>query len=181
LVGVFLDSNQPGGQMDRNEFRYQYEIIARTVRKSLWHKTKDVHLIDDVCQNVLVICWKKDRELRELPSERFERFVVRVALNLFCSWMRKRKLSEWPEGLDEKSKDEDPALTVEKTEQSIILRLLIDRLPPRYRDITRLHIFEGWTHERIAIEKGVSVNTVKTQFHRAKTLLEKAVNRYFLN
>ena len=31
-----------------------HDAIARTVRKFMSHRTSDVHLIDDVCQNVLV-------------------------------------------------------------------------------------------------------------------------------
>ncbi|MFL5245239.1 MAG: RNA polymerase sigma factor [Gemmataceae bacterium] len=137
--------------------------------------------MDDVCQNVLVICWKNERTLWELPSERLERFVIRVALNQYCSSMRKRKLLEWQERFEEGSSDEDPAHVAEGTEQFMVLLALLYQLPPLYRDIARLHIVEGWTHERIASDKGVPVNTVKTQFRRAKALLEEAVNRSFLN
>ena len=52
----------------------------------------------------------------------------------------------------------------------------------KYPDaLAKLHIVEGWTHQRIANEKGVSVNTVKTQFRRAKARIEEEVKRYVLN
>jgi RNA polymerase sigma-70 factor (ECF subfamily) len=167
--------------MSKDSSIHQYETVARTVRKVLWPRTKDVHLIEDVCQNVMVICWKNERDLQDLPSERFERFVVRVALNQYCSWMRKRKLLNVPEGFEQGSSADDPARTTEQREQSTFLLSMLNGLPPHYREIARLHIVEGWTHERIASEKGVSINTIKTQFRRARVLLEEAVQKYLLN
>jgi RNA polymerase sigma factor (sigma-70 family) len=166
--------------MGRNEFLDRHDTITCTVHKALYRRTNDVHLINDVCQNVLIICWKKDSELRELPPEQFERFVVRVTMNQYCSWMRKRKMLKWPEGSEEGSSADDPAVTIERTEQSLFLLSLLNGLPPHYREITRLHIVEGWTHERIAGEKDVPVSTVKTQFRRAKALVKDAITRYFL-
>jgi DNA-directed RNA polymerase specialized sigma24 family protein len=86
-----------------------------------------------------------------------------------------------PSGYEEGSSKEDPALTTEKTELSLLFVSLLNGLPPLYRDIALLHLVEGWTHKRIASDKGVPVNTIKTQFRRAKALLEEAVKRYFLN
>ena len=93
--------------------------------------------------------------LRDLPPERLERFVVRVALNRFSSCLRKWKLLRWPEGFEEGSSEDDPALATEKTEQTNRLRSLFRGLPLRYREIAQLHIVEGWTHERIASDKAL--------------------------
>ena len=158
-----------------------HDIIVRIVHKVLWNRTRDIHLIEDFCQNILVICWKNAGSLRDLPSERLERFVVRVALNQYHSWRRKRRPLEWREGFEEESRDEDPALATEKAEQSVCLVSLIEGLPPRYREIVRLHIMEGWTYDQIASSRGIPVNTAKTHFHRAKGLLEEAVKRHFAN
>ena len=166
--------------MNHDQLPNRHDTIACTVRKVLARRTNDVHLIDDVCQNVLVICWQREPTLRDLPSERLERFVGRVALNQFYSCVRKRKLLKWPEGFEKGSSDEDPALATGKTEEAIRLLSLFNGLPLRYREITRLHIVEGWTHERIAKDKGVPVSTIKTQFRRAKALLEEAVKRDFV-
>jgi len=167
--------------MSQDQSPNRHEIIARTVRKVLARRTNDVHLIDDVCQNVLVICWQREPALRDLPSERLERYVVRVALNQYWSWKRRRNLVKWPEGFEKSSSGEDPALAAEKADQSLCLHSLFNGLPPVYREVVRSHLVEGWTFKRIANDKGVPVSTVKTQFRRAKVLLEAAVKRYFVD
>ena len=115
--------------MSHDQSPNRHDRIAGTVRKVLARRTNDVHLIDDVCQNVLVICWKKERILQDLPFERLERFVVRVALNQFRSCVRKRKLLKWSEGFEKGSSDEDPAVATEKTEQTLRLLSLFNGLP----------------------------------------------------
>lgn len=167
--------------MGNNDFPNRQKIIACTVRKVLWGKTRDSHCIDDVCQDVSLICWEHDQQICNLPPERFERFIVRVTLNRYHSLIRKRKPLEWSEAFEERSRDEDPALAAEKTEFSRILLAWLNELPPPYREVARLRIIEGWSHERIAAEEGISANAVKIRFHRAKARLAKAVKRYFLN
>lgn len=158
-----------------------HDAIAHTVRKALCRKTSDMHLIEDVCQNVLLACWKKENALRGLPPERFDRFVVRVTLNRYYSELRQRRLLRLPEGFEDVSKEEDPAWAAETREQELCLLSLIDGLPARYRQVVRLHIVEGWTYARIARDKNLSVNTIKTQFRRAKAILVGRVRRCFVN
>jgi RNA polymerase sigma factor (sigma-70 family) len=162
-----------------DQSRNRLDLTAQIVRKILWHRTKDLHLIEDICQNVLVVCWKEEHRLQTLCPNRFERFVIRVTLNQFISTRRKRKMLDWPHGLDQSSSDADPALEAEQSEQSLCVDSLLRGLPSHYQDVTRLRIVDGWTHERIASEKGLPVNTIKAQFRRAIKLLKGAVMRRF--
>ncbi len=161
--------------MNRNEADLHHDA---TIRKVLKCRTKDLHLIDDLCQEVQLRCWKYEREHGVVPQEGF---AVTVALHLYYSLARRRKPRELWQWDDNGSRKEDPALTTERTDQSMVLLSLLDALPSLYREITRLHIVEGWTQQRIARDRGLPVNTVKTQFRRAKVLLEAAVKRHFLN
>lgn len=167
--------------MNRDELNRHHDTIVRIVHKVLSRRTNDTSVIDDIAQNVLVICWKYEADGDVLLPHRLERFVVRVALNQYRSWKRKRQMLNWPDGYEVESTKDDPARNAEKTEESMILLSLVNGLPLRYREITRLHIVEGWTHERIAREKDCRADTVRTQFHRAKALLEEEVRRHFLN
>jgi RNA polymerase sigma-70 factor (ECF subfamily) len=59
------------------------------------------------------------------------------------------------------------------------LRLDLDRaiamLPPQARAVFVLHDVEGWQHQEIAIELGVAIGTTKAQLHRARKLLQEAL------
>ena len=49
----------------------------------------------------------------------------------------------------------------------------IMRLPDGYRTVLNLFAIEGFTHEEIADQLGISVNTSKSQLSRARALLKE--------
>ncbi|MEO9020791.1 MAG: sigma-70 family RNA polymerase sigma factor [Ginsengibacter sp.] len=53
---------------------------------------------------------------------------------------------------------------------------IVQSLPPMYRMVFNLYVFEGLKHREIAKELGVSEGTSKSNFHDAKVILQKAVN-----
>ena len=66
-------------------------------------------------------------------------------------------------------------------DQTIILEALaaedllkvIQELPAGYRTVFNLFAIEGYSHKEIAEELGVTVNTSKSQYSRARTFLQK--------
>ncbi len=54
---------------------------------------------------------------------------------------------------------------------------LVQGLPPMYRMVFNLYIFEGLKHREIAKQLGVSEGTSKSNFHDAKVILQRAVIR----
>ena len=52
---------------------------------------------------------------------------------------------------------------------------MVQALPPMYRMVFNLYVFEGLKHREIAKELGVSEGTSKSNFHDAKVILQKAV------
>ncbi|MEO6133520.1 MAG: sigma-70 family RNA polymerase sigma factor [Ginsengibacter sp.] len=52
---------------------------------------------------------------------------------------------------------------------------IVQALPPMYRMVFNLYVFEGLKHREIAKQLGVSEGTSKSNFHDAKVILKKAV------
>ena len=52
---------------------------------------------------------------------------------------------------------------------------MVQALPPMYRMVFNLYVFEGLKHREIAKELGVTEGTSKSNFHDAKAILQKAV------
>ena len=52
---------------------------------------------------------------------------------------------------------------------------LVQTLPPMYRIVFNLYVFEGLKHREIAKELGISEGTSKSNLHDAKIILQKAV------
>ncbi|MEO9100835.1 MAG: sigma-70 family RNA polymerase sigma factor, partial [Ginsengibacter sp.] len=52
---------------------------------------------------------------------------------------------------------------------------MVQALPPTYRMVFNLYVFEGLKHREIAKALGVSEGTSKSNFHDSKIILQKAV------
>jgi len=55
---------------------------------------------------------------------------------------------------------------------------LIRELTPKYRMVFNLYAIEGYSHKEIGEMLGISEGTSKSQFFRAKKLLQKQINVY---
>jgi len=66
----------------------------------------------------------------------------------------------------------EEALThIIKAEAIVLIKEAIETLPEGCRNVLKLAFFEGLKNEQIALELGISINTVKTQKQRALQLL----------
>ena len=52
---------------------------------------------------------------------------------------------------------------------------MVQSLPPAYRMVFNLYVFEGMKHREIAVHLGISEGTSKSNFFDAKIILQKAV------
>lgn len=60
-----------------------------------------------------------------------------------------------------------------------ILQQEIQKLPDGFRVVFNLYAIEGYTHKEIGEKLGISIGTSKSQFSRAKKLLQKKVNTIY--
>ncbi len=56
---------------------------------------------------------------------------------------------------------------------------LLRYLPPSYRTVFNLHIIEGYSHEEIADQLGVSVGTTKSNLFKAKKRMKDLLEEFF--
>jgi RNA polymerase sigma-70 factor (ECF subfamily) len=54
---------------------------------------------------------------------------------------------------------------------------MIQELPPVYKMVFNLHVFEKMTHKEIAAQLGIAEGTSKSNLSDAKTLLKKKINK----
>lgn len=134
---------------------------------------------EELTQDVFVRVWEK------LPTFRGEsafptwlhRVAVNVALNDRKVQSRERTRRAEP---DEDSRDESGALgsvAAAPVGERLDLEAAIALLPPGARKVFVLHDVEGFTHEEIAQEMGVTPGGTKSQLHRARMLLREALSR----
>jgi len=57
----------------------------------------------------------------------------------------------------------------------------LQRLPPGYRTVFNFYAIEGFSHEEIAEQLGISIGTSKSQLFKAREFLKKILNKSFIS
>ena len=56
---------------------------------------------------------------------------------------------------------------------------LIDQLPDGYKTVFLLHVVDGYSHKEIADNLKIAEGTSRSQFFKARTLLQKKLGNYY--
>ena len=103
-----------------------------------------------------------------------EGWVKRIMVNTSLDNYRKNKKRRFAVELDE-----EDALEIPEQENimgnitNTYLLSLIKQLPEGYRLVFNMFAIEGYSHKEIASELGISINTSKSQYSRARGYLQK--------
>lgn len=158
---------------DRRAFERLYRAHVDRVFAICTRMLADTQLAEEVTQDVFVRVWQK------LPGFRgesaFSTWLHRVAVNVVLS-RRKRASIHGARTADDDALDEAPSRAVFVGER-LDLDAAIAGLPAGARRVFVLHDVEGFTHEEIGEQLGITPGGSKAQLHRARMLLRAALNR----
>lgn len=110
-------------------------------------------------------------------------WITKVTVNQSLNFLRDKKrlkTASMPlESMREPPDDED-----EETAQQVnsidigILMELVSELPDGYRTVFNMHCLDGFSHQEIAKQLGISVNSSTSQLVRAKALLARKIKQH---
>jgi len=123
------------------------------------------------------------------PDYAFSTWLFRVATNNCIDFIRKKKLNTMSiHGMVDDDGEEktlqikadvlNPEETSIKKQQTQELKVLIESLPARYRNLITLRYFDELSYEEIAQQLDLPLGTVKAQLFRARYLLGNIINRF---
>lgn len=158
---------------DRAAFERVYRRHVDRVYSLSVRMLGDRGLAEEATQDVFVRVWQK------LPGFRgesaFGTWLHRVAVNVVLSRRRAASIQQGRQGdaaaLDEVSDRPHPVGDRLDLEQAIA------GLPHGARTVFVLHDVEGFTHEEIGDQLGITPGGSKAQLHRARRLLRAALTR----
>ena len=73
--------------------------------------------------------------------------------------------------------DEETARQVNSLDISTLMELVAE-LPDGYRTVFNMHCIDGFSHQEIANQLGISVNSSTSQLVRAKALLARKIKQH---
>ena len=122
------------------------------------------------------------------PDFAFSTWLFRIATNNCIDFIRKKRLnlvsihsltdeSGEERQLDIKADTLNPEESSIKKQQNEAIKLIVDKLPLRYKTLITLRYFDELSYEEIAQELDLPLGTVKAQLFRARDLMANILNR----
>ncbi len=108
-------------------------------------------------------------------------WIRRIMVNTALSHLRKKR------DIFRETPDYAPFENLLRTEEDFASQLdaetllqYLQRLPPGYRAVFNLYVIEGFSHEEIAEQLGISIGTSKSQLFKAREYLRRIVDKSFI-
>ena len=104
-------------------------------------------------------------------------FIASIAKHVYFRYLRKNRKSMGDVSLSDIADylsdggDGDPLFMAEKAGEAISLRGAVERLPEKYRDVVFYRIYADMSFAQVAAAMGITENSAKVMFYRAKKKL----------
>ena len=103
----------------------------------------------------------------------FEGWVRRIMVRECIDYLRKKDPFKYSSSIDE---EKEPVAVDDEEESTIdinLLQQLIDELPAGYKTVFVMYAVDGFKHGEIAQVLNISENTSKTQYRKARLMLQE--------
>jgi RNA polymerase sigma-70 factor (ECF subfamily) len=151
-----------------------YEKYARKMLGVCSRYVQDEMEAEDIMIMGFVRVFEKINTFKSEGS--FEGWIRRIMVNEALGHLRKQKSLKLTVNLEDSY--QEPVFTAEDTElEAEDLLILIQQLPDGYRMVFNLYAIEGYSHKEIGEMLGISENTSKSQLSRARSLLQRHIER----
>ena len=168
---------------------HAFADLMQRYKKPVYHMIlKMVRNVDDAEDLTIEAFAKAFRNLKKFKKDyTFSTWLFRIATNNAIDFIRKKKLETM--SLDTSFKDDsgeavkidvennelNPMEETIKTQKIELIRIFVDKLPPKYQRLVKLRYFKELSYEEIARELEAPLGTVKAQLHRARELMYNLV------
>jgi RNA polymerase sigma factor (sigma-70 family) len=157
---------------DANSYALLYRQYAKAMYNTSLRIVNNTADAEDVLQEAFVAAFRLEHFDY---SSTFGAWLKRIVVNKSIDVLRKRKIitidieeSRVYDVQDNEQPDEEPMRLMVGE-----IRKAITQLPPGYRTVLSLFLFEGYDYDEIGEIMNIAPGTVRTQYHRArKKLLE---------
>ena len=151
-------------------FKRLYDKYLPMVYGLCLRMTGSSAMAEEATQEVFIQLWRKIGTFAGDSS--FKTWLHSLATNTTLTYLRKQK--SWRQRMIGSDDYEELAESLVASSPADMddLQYWLSRLPERARLVFVLHAIDGYRQENIAKTMGISVGTVKAQFHRAKNLLQ---------
>ena len=171
--------------VDKNDQKAYAELMSRYRDSIYFMLLKMINNKDDAEDLTIEAFGKAFNRLHQYtPNFAFSTWLFKIASNNCIDWIRKQKKKRMlsidaPIGTDDgdemhielKGQGPDPADVAIRNQKNELMREVVDKLKPRYRQLVELRYYQEYSYEEIAQELDLPLGTVKAQLFRAREFL----------
>jgi RNA polymerase sigma-70 factor (ECF subfamily) len=171
-------------KQDRNAQRVLYERYAPTMMAVCLRYSGEEETARDLLHDGFIRAFTQIGSFSGKGS--FEGWLRRIFVNLALEYYRKEKqkyrfIEEYSYiNADESETPADNSLDIEDIPEKEVLDM-IKNLPPGYRAVFNMYIFEEMSHKEIARVLGINEAASRSQFYRAKNMLREKISAILHN
>jgi len=161
---------------DRTFQRHLYEKYSRRMYVVCLRYTKNQLEAEDILQESFIKVFENIKKFRrECP---LEAWIKRIVINTALKNNRSKLYLHPAVDVEHVEEDFNEEITLSNYNYRELLEL-IRQLPPRYQIVFNLYAIEGFQHKEIAEMLGTTEGTSKSQYSRARVILQKIVKTHF--
>jgi len=162
---------------DRRDFHELYLKYHQRIYSTCLRMTQNVSESEDLTQDVFIQLF---RTIGSFHGESaFTTWLHRLTVNQVLMHFRRRKVRPELIGDNEESLTYLAADSQDPKRMRIVDRILLSeviaKLPEGYRQAIILHDIEGLDHKEIAVRRGKSIGTSKSQLHKGRAMLRELI------
>ena len=166
-------------EQKREAQKMLYERYARTMYGICLRYTSDEDAAKDLLQDGFIKVFANIGSFQEKGS--FEGWLKRIFINLALENIRRQKniiqssdsIQEIPDVVDSSTEDDQ----MYKISEGDLLKM-VQELPKGYSTVFNLYAIEDFSHKEIAEMMGITESTSRSQYVRARQILQEKVKIY---
>lgn len=167
-------------KQDTNAQRKLYETYAARMMGLCLRYCKDYDAAQDLLHDGFIKVFTQIKSYSGSGS--FEGWMRRVFVNTVFEYFRQEKRKEFiildGEEPEIETVDENLERLFNDDITEAKLLEMIQEMPPGYRMVFNLYVFEEMSHKEIAKKMGIKENASRSQYSRAKSFLRKKLEGY---
>lgn len=164
--------------MFASEFKKKFLPLSRRMYWTAWQFTGNAQEAEDLVQETFLRLWQKRELLDDIKNT--EAYCIALIKNLYLNQIRRKKIPITDESSDELTIateiESDIEEILERKEESLQVKCLIEQLPEQQRKIITLHDMEEMSNEEIQQHTGLQPTNIRVILSRArKTIRDKLI------
>ena len=167
-----------------------YGKLMEMYRESIYYMMLKMVRTEDDAEDLTIEAFGKafNRLHQYSPSYAFSTWLFKIASNNAIDFIRKKRIKVTSMdtaytnddgetvGIDIRSAENDPEEETIQAEKIVLMREIVKKLKPRYRDLIEKRYFLELSYEEIAVEMDLPLGTVKAQLFIARAFLADMIS-----